>query len=330
MNFRNLSPKQRITIGIAWLFLVHALLNVAVGLYRCHDVVPRLTDHLAAVLPAAQTCLLVAWLFFGPANLSKRFCGFIAGHLMIFAVYSNLLLPGFKTMRPDSNWQWIYFHYSGPGAWLVKLPVLFIAVGLVFMLVKTIRSVPRECAESDSLVDGPSVKKTLVQFDVADLLLWTIVCCLLLAVYATPTYDGWTSQLVEVWSSVYKLKTIVDWCAISTALFWALAFYGVLISCRIRDLYQRIVLQVGLTMIAGFIFDWQFYLLEPIKDLPRQTYFAPSFVFIVSSSLIVIEILGDPKFGLVPQGPLKKIEAPDQPIGGMEENAFGEVPSIEI
>lgn len=341
MNFRNLTAEQRLSIGIAWLFLVHALLNLAVGLYRCHNVTPGLTDHLATVLPGAQTCLLVCWLFFGPASLSKRLAGFIGGHLQIFLVYSNFLLPDFETIRRRNNWQWSYFHYSGPGDWLAKVPVLLLGLGSVFLLVKIYRcwlSQPSDNEETQGLAsteDLDSVRQPLMQFDVADLLFWTIVCCLALSVYAAPAYTGWTIDVLQIWAGIYKFETIVDWCTIGVAVLWVLAFYLVLMTSPIERLSKRLAIQLGLVMIAGLVFDWQFRLMEGSKlmegsiyDLPRQTFLAPSFVLVASSSLIVLEILADPNFGQAPKTKLKRIDAPGE--GKEEEATDGEVPSIEI
>jgi hypothetical protein len=41
-------------IAVGWLFVLHALADIAVALYRCHDVDSALTDVLSTALPISQ------------------------------------------------------------------------------------------------------------------------------------------------------------------------------------------------------------------------------------------------------------------------------------
>ncbi len=70
---------------IGWLFLSHVLADVAVAVYRWHDVDPALTDLLAAALSRSQLCLLAVWLVVGSERLSWRVCGLIVGICTSFA-----------------------------------------------------------------------------------------------------------------------------------------------------------------------------------------------------------------------------------------------------
>jgi hypothetical protein len=87
--------RTRRLIAIGWLLLLHALADVTLAMYRCHDIAPHLTDPLIAALSISQVCLLAAWLAVGYEALTWRICGFVAGLAFIINVFTRLLFPGF-------------------------------------------------------------------------------------------------------------------------------------------------------------------------------------------------------------------------------------------
>ena len=308
MNFRNLNRHQRLAFGVGWLFLAHSLLNIAVGLYRCHDVIPGVTDHLATVFPIAQSSLLMCWLFFGPAQISRRVCGFVAGHFAIFMVYSNLLLPGFKSVR--RQWKavdWIiYFHGSGaPGDWLVKLPILFIGIGVPLFVFSSFyffqkQSNPIECgeAEGEEIETSSKLKKWTVemfQFTLIDLMFWIIALCLILVSLATPFHPGWSEKLMELLRESWKLDSAVNSLKFYTAILWVVSFLWILICTKIESMGSRMIIQIGFVIIFATVFDIYFQDFAPLRRLPSQVPLGVTFTLIVSCSLIVLEVLGDPK-----------------------------------
>ena len=65
--------RQQIPTGlyaIGWLFALHGLANIFVGVFRVVDLHRPATDVLAAAFPRAQVCLLVIWLMLGKERLS--------------------------------------------------------------------------------------------------------------------------------------------------------------------------------------------------------------------------------------------------------------------
>jgi hypothetical protein len=208
--------RPRIPTGlyaIGWLFLLHGLANIFVGVFRVLDMHRASTDVLAGALPRAQVCLLVIWLMLGKERLSWRLCGLIAGCCFIFMVYSQLLFPGEYGLGHAAEWlaaEWLYyFRISGPGDWLVRLPILAVGVAvplLIWRLCLAIRAVRQAGLKWTQIFS-----RSRFQFRFQDMAIWTVTICLALAaVYRTAAYAGWFRELLGRWQQVYHFDIAED------------------------------------------------------------------------------------------------------------------------
>lgn len=195
-------PRSRIPTGlyaIGWLFLLHGLANVFVGVFRVVDLHRATTDVLAAALPRAQVCLLVIWLVLGTERLSWRLCGLIAGCCFNFMVFSRLLFPRAYGVSQGAGWypeEWVfYFRLSGPGDWLVRLPVLVAGVAAPLLMLQLWRAV--RAVRRDGLPLSKLLSRLRFQFRFQDVAIWTVTICLALAaVYQTAPHERWLNQLL--------------------------------------------------------------------------------------------------------------------------------------
>lgn len=194
---RNRLPSELFAIG--WLFCLHALANVVVGAFRCHDLQREVTDVLAAALPRAQICLLAIWLALGKQRLSWRICGLTAGTSFIFLVYSRFLFPGEYGLGEGGMWhyaEWDYYlRLSGPGDLLARLPILLIGVALP-LSVRRVWPVVRAARKAGRPLLRPDW--SWLQFRFQDVALWTVTLSLaLVIVFQTEPCPGWWRELAD-------------------------------------------------------------------------------------------------------------------------------------
>lgn len=237
--------------AIGWLFLLHGLADVMVGIYRCHDVDRALTDLLAASLTRSQLCLLAIWLAAGTERLSWRICGLIAGSCFIFIVFSRFVFPGVQDIGRDVFWmdeQWVYyFRLSGPGDLLIKAPILIGGVAVPLLIRRVWRAIA-----SVRQAGLPRVKLARwlrFQFRLQDVIVWVVTLSVALAaVYRTAPYPGWYGDLIGHWREVARLKTPEDvYCAVSAVLY-------VLVACvSLGSVYSRMPLRFRVPLAVGLV-----------------------------------------------------------------------------
>lgn len=246
---------QRRLGGICCLLLTHALVNFAVGLYRCHDLAPLLTDLLATALPRAQTTLLILWLVLGRARFLWRLCAFIGGHALIFSNYTTWMLPGFHELLVPWNpkiWN-DYFTWSLPGDWLVRLP--FLVAGIIAPL-GTFRFTKyfyfRNQAQNN-FHNQPRVNKAH-QFRLVDIGVVVATTCLVLNAIMTPGYLFWFTECYShlqqrIVGLTRLLSSPGEWLFILVPLV-------VVIQHKVNGLRRyRFLLQLLTTVVVGLIFS---------------------------------------------------------------------------
>jgi len=195
--------------AIGWLFLLHGLADIVVGVYRCHDVNRALTDLLAAALPRSQLCLLAMWLVVGSERFSWRICGLVAGSCFVFIVFSCLLFPGECGIGHGTVWleqEWVYyFRLSGPGDLLVKLPILIGGIAAPLFAWRAWRAIG--FIRQSGLPSAKLADRRRFQFRFQDVAIWTVALCLALAAsYRTAPYPGWFEELLSRWGHMYGLQ----------------------------------------------------------------------------------------------------------------------------
>jgi len=248
--------------AIGWLFVLHGLADIMVGIYRCHDVDRALTDLLAASLTRSQLCLLAIWLAAGSERLSWRICGLIAGSCFVFIVFSRLVFPGAQDILRYTFWldeHWVYyFRLSGPGDVLAKAPILI--GGLVVPLLiwrgwRAIRSVRQTGLPRVNLA-----RWLRFQFRMQDIIVWIVTLSVALAAtYRTSPYPGWYGDLIGHWRELARLKTPQDvYCAASAVLYVFVA--GV----SLWSVYSRMLLRfrvpIALALVSAPAFGFELWL----------------------------------------------------------------------
>jgi hypothetical protein len=262
---RDRTPSVLFAIG--WLFLLHALATILVGVYRCHDTDPPLTDLWAAALPRSQLCLLAMWLVLGSERLSWRICGMIAGTCFIFIVFSRLIFPGEYGIRHETTWlaqEWAYyFGPSGPGDALVKAPVLILGVAGPLLVWRVWRAV------SATRARGATWSKALhwprFQFHFVDAAIWTVTICLTLAaLYRTEPYPGWFEQLLDHLRDTWRMqRSDCVYSATNAVLYVLLAFVSLWVVYGKPPHWGRVTLAIVFMIAAGYAFDlWSRILAE--------------------------------------------------------------------
>jgi len=254
---QNRPPSALFAIG--WLFLLHGLADVMVGIYRCHDVDRELTDVLAASLGRSQISLLAIWLAAGSERLSWRICGLIAGSCFVFIVYSRFVFPGPKDVMRFVYWydeQWAYyFRLSGPGDVLTKAPILIGGVAgplLIWRGWRTIRSI-----RWSGLPRAKLAHWLRFQFRIQDVIVWTVtVSVALAAIYRVAPYAGWYGELIGHWRQVSRLASPCDfYCATSAFLYVLVACVSLWSVYSKMSLRFRIPLALTLVIVPAFGFE---------------------------------------------------------------------------
>lgn len=237
--------------AIGWLFLIHGLADVMVGIYRCHDVDRELTDLLVASLTRSQLCLLAIWLAAGSERLSWRICGLIAGSCFVFIVFSRFVFPGIQDIGRDVFWldeQWAYyFRLSGPGDVLIKAPILIGGVAAPLLIWRGWRVIQ---AVRQSGLPRPKLARWLrFQFRMQDVIVWIVTLSVALAAtYRTAPYPGWYGDLISRWREVSRLGNPPDvYCAASAALY-------VLVACvSFWSVYSKTWLRVRVPIALALV-----------------------------------------------------------------------------
>jgi hypothetical protein len=249
--------------AIGWLFLLHGLADITVGIYRCHDVNRALTDLLAASLMRSQLCLLAIWVAAGTERLSWRICGLIAGGCFVFVVFSRLVFPGAQDILRNTYWldeEWVYyFRLSGPGDLLVKAPILIFGVAgplIVWRIWRAIRSVRQSGLPRARLANW-----LRFQFRLQDVAIWVITLSMALAaIYRTGPYTDWYGDLIERWRPAYRLKSWPDTYCVASALLYVLVAYVSLWSVYSKmRLRFRVPLALALAIGPAFGFETWLY-----------------------------------------------------------------------
>jgi hypothetical protein len=279
-------------LAIGWLLLLHGLADVAVGVYHVHDVSRSAIDLLASALARSQLCLLSIWLVVGGARWSWRLCTLIGGCCFVFLVLSRLAFPGQFQIGPNSYWlesEWaVFMRPFGPGDLLVKAPILIGLVALPLIAWRVVRW--RRHGEP-----GLSPPRRLTQFQMTDVLIWTVTCSLTFAaIYRTAPYPEWFRQLLDHWRAAYRLQqpgaTYIVASSIIYVLLAVLAVWTVNGPAR-ANIMRWIAMAVTAVMVTGLAaaFDlWR--TAADIDHLPRHAELATSIlaaVFVVGSLYIV-------------------------------------------
>lgn len=248
--------------AIGWLFVLHGLADIMVGIYRCHDVDRALTDLLAASLTRSQLCLLAIWLAAGSERFSWRICGLIAGSCFVFIVFSRFVFPGAQDIGRDVFWldeQWAYyFRLSGPGDVLIKAPILIGGLVVPLFIWRGWRAV-RSVRQAGLPRVNPA-RWLRFQFRMQDIIVWIVTLSVALAAtYRTSPYPGWYGDLTDNWREVARLKTPQDvYCAASAVLYVFVA--GVSLWAVYSKMLLRFRIPIALTLVITPAFGFELWL----------------------------------------------------------------------
>lgn len=245
--------------AIVWLFALHGLADVTVGIYRCRDIEPALTDLLAAALPRSQVSLLAIWLAVGSERLSWRISGLAAGTCFIFTIFSRWLFPDGHLTWAGEHWveeEWLhYFRLSGPGDLLVKTPLVVGGIAVPLLVWRAWRAI-RGVRQS-----GWSFWKPWpgfrFQYGFREAAIWaTAICLCLIAGYQTAPHAGWTEQLLNRWRQVYRLSDASSVYTLTSAVICVCAALGSLwaVYSKVR-LHWRVPVWFALAAGPGLGFE---------------------------------------------------------------------------
>lgn len=251
------SPSTLFAIG--WLFLLHGLADVMVGIYRCHDVDRGLTDALAASLTRSQLCLLAIWLAAGSERISWRICGLIAGSCFIFIVFSRFVFPGAQDIWRDVYWydeEWVYyFRLSGPGDVLIKAPVLIGGVVGPLLIWRGWRAI--RAVRKSGLPRVKLARWLRLQFRMQDIIVWIATLSVALAAtHRTAPYPGWYGDLIGRWREVSRLANPHEvYCAVSASLYVLVACVSLWSVYSKKSLRLRIPIAIVLVIAPALGFE---------------------------------------------------------------------------
>jgi len=292
--------------AIGWLFLLHGLADVMVGIYRCHDVDRALTDLLAASLMRSQLCLLAIWLLAGTERLSWRICGLIAGGCFVFIVFSRFVFPGPQDIVRDAYWldeEWAYyFRLSGPGDLLIKAPILIVGVAGPLFVWRTWRAI--HSVRQSGLPRVRLVNWLRFQFRLQDVAIWVVTLSVALAaIYRTSPYPDWYGELFERWRPVYRLENRPDIYCVTSALLYVLVAYVTLWTVHSKMLLRfRMPLAAALAIGPALGFEtWLRSVAErsPAQSLPcvwsqatAETSTSVLAAAVMASSLLLVKLYG--------------------------------------
>jgi hypothetical protein len=247
----NRDPDERLAVGS--LFLLHALADIAVGVFRFQDVDWAATDVMSAALSRSQICLLAIWLVLGRTRFSWRLCGLIAGSSFTFSVFTRTALAPQHALGSSAMWldeEWIhYFGPSEPGDYLVKSPILLCGI-VVPLIVWRWRG--RRLNEEFHSSRSESTK--LFRFGLADTALWAFtLCVVLVCVFQTAPYPEWFSQLFEHWRQTYRMPdAAAKYSVLSSLLYLVLALVSLWVVHSHKRGYVRLFVLAALVVIPSF------------------------------------------------------------------------------
>ncbi len=258
--------------AIGWLFLLHGLADIMVGIYRCHDVDRALTDLLAASLMRSQLCLLAIWLVAGTERLSWRICGLIAGGCFVFIVFSRFVFPGPHDILRDTFWldeEWeYYFRLSGPGDLLIKAPILIVGVAgplFAWRIWRAIRAV-----RQSGLPRVRPLNWLRFQFRLQDTAIWIFTLSVALAaIYRTSPFPDWHRDLYDRWRPVYRLKSWPDTYCVASAFLYVLVAYVSLWIVH-SEMRLRFRVPLGLALTLGPAIGFEIWLRSVVEHSPSQ------------------------------------------------------------
>lgn len=328
---------QRRFIGICCILFTHALVNFAVGLYRCHDIAPQTTDLLATALPRAQTTLLILWLILGRAPFIWRLCAFVGGHALIFSNFTTWMVPGFYELGiPWSSKDWIrYFELSRPGSWLAKLPFLAIGIAAPLLMYRCAQSLANAWSASRKSPVDKSTSSSLPwinkfrQFSFVDVGIWVLTGCLALNVLLTPGYLSWFPEFHFRWHEHFSVELTELNSSPANWLYIVVPLVVVLLHRVESEKRYKFVLQLLTTVVLGLAFQSQFS-----WHLSSEISLGVSTMLLISLSLFFLEFVESPpakiQKAITRELPemigLQEDSNPEAPIG----NTLTEIPSLEI
>ena len=301
--------------AIGWLFALHALADVVVGIYRCHDMDRAVTDILAAALMRVQVCLLTIWLVLGAGRFSWRVGAWIGGVCFLFIVFSQFVFPGGPNLAQGAHWldeEWVwYFRLSGPGDLLAKIPVLALGVAgplIAWRAGRAIRRWRRFGFDRAILLD-----RSRLQFRLQDVAVWIIALSVpLAAIYRTAPYPSWNAELIEHWRGVYRYNSAQDvYSVLSAGLYvlGSLASLGIVYGNTKLPLGFRLLSGVAVAMLPAF--GCQFWLIHITE---RAAPHAPTVAWAASSNEVAISAVA----ALLAIGSLWLVKAYDPPSNRLD------------
>lgn len=246
--------RNRRLFALAWLFLLHAMADLAIALYRCLEIAPSFTDLLATAVPRAQIGLLVAWLVFGREPLVWRLLGLISSLAWIFTIFSAFHFPGY--WKPSIGEAWLisdfayYFRPTGPGDLLIKAPVIFVLLLVPMLLARLYfcyrkRSLPAKPEEPIA-----ATTHHFFQFRFQDILLWNLTVALVLVAFVSEPHDNWFEVVVERWRIMsienHPFGRAMQWAAVPSSI----AILVALFPTRTR---QGFILQAIVIFFVGVV-----------------------------------------------------------------------------
>jgi hypothetical protein len=255
---------SRTGAAIGWLFLLHALTDLLIGVLRTLNLGHPATDLLGAAVPRAQFCLLVIWFLVGRQRWSWRLSGLVAGSSFLFIVFSRLLFPRSEGVGDGAFWfenEWErYFLASGPGDLLVKSPVLLVGITLPLLVWRWVRA-----RRGPSAATPPARARLRLQFRVQDVAVWTVaICCSLVAIFRVPPYPGWWNELFSHWQRSWRSAMGLDPYGIYSAGLYVVAALTLVWAVHsTKSLMLRVATAVLPACLAAVCWDaW-------LRGLPR-------------------------------------------------------------
>lgn len=290
--------KSSVLVAIVWLFVLHGLADVTVGIYRCRNMDPVLTDLLAAALPRSQLCLLSIWLAVGTERLSWRISGLAAGACFLFSVFSRWLFPDGHLTWAGAHWveeEWLhYFRLSGPGDLLVKAPILGGGIAVPLLVRRAWRAVP-DAGQAGGWLWSKARPQFRFQYGFREVAIWTTAVCLcLIAGYQTSPHAGWTEQLLHGWRQRYRLSDAASLYTTTSAVIYVGVALGSLWAVYSKaSLGWRALVWFALAVGPAWGFQiWLHRIVESIPAASPDRFWAQASAETLTSLVAAVTITG--------------------------------------
>jgi hypothetical protein len=252
-----MDARRRELFVVGWLFLIHGLADIAIGVFRRHVFDPSFIDVSLTALARSQLCLLAIWLALGRARLTWRLSGLIGGTFFLFIVLSRAIFPGITEIGRDSQWlepEWeFYYQLWRAGDFVVKIPLLIAGVCIPLVVVRALRF-----AKSAGEHGEPTRASlaNLLQFRLQDIAIWVFALALGFGAFRTAPYTDWFQQLFERWWSVYRVPRSIDvYCLTSALIYVAVALVSLQLVRSKPRLLVRLFLFVGVSIGPAVALD---------------------------------------------------------------------------